>query len=352
MAKTNIEWSDSVWNPISGCSRKSAGCEHCYAEVMTKRLALMGQEKYQGLLNEHNRFNGVIKFDEKALLIPLKTKKPTTYFVNSMSDLFHENVKDEWIDKVFAVMALAKHHTFQILTKRADRMKEYLSNPSRKNLVKETHLKMVEDEDRAKFFGGSSGFWTVKTRLGVWWDVETTFPLQNVWLGVSVENQKAADERIPLLLETPAAVRWLSCEPLLENLNLNKHWSVKFDGRFNGKGFPIGRNGIDWVVVGGESGLKARVCQSDWIRSIVNQCQSAKVPVFVKQLGENFWMRQEEWRAMSAKDKHLLRTAGPNEIEEDMRTTHFKIFNKNKKGGEISEFPIDLQIREFPTRSL
>lgn len=351
---SKIEWTGETWNPISGCSRKSTGCENCYAETLTKRLGLMGNPKYQGLLNEQNRFNGVIKFDENALLIPLKKRKPTTYFVNSMSDLFHENCNDEWIDKVFAVMGLAKNkgQIFQILTKRADRMLKYFSTPKRElierwsNVSYDFGLTFRNDEEDAD-----------AVPCHVFNIAEEFFPLPNVWLGVSVENQKAADERIPLLLETPAAIRWLSCEPLLEQVNIERwlliNWQCSgcrgyFSGgwkmtcpdcgrkeywcgshKFNGRkveshpNFPAQDGiGIDWVVVGGESGNGARDCEVHWIRKLVKQCQSAKVPVFVKQLGSKPYVRD-------------LIVSGYLPIS-------------NKKGGNIEEFPTDLQIREYP----
>lgn len=257
---TKIEWTKNAdgskgetWNPLSGCSRKSAGCEHCYAETMTKRLEAMGQAKYAELLNAQGRFNGTVRLDHDALSIPLKRKKPTTYFVNSMSDLFHENVTHEWIDKIFAVMALCPQHTFQILTKRADRMRDY--------------FRPIGDVQRSDFVLSRAATLSVvhQKRLNY-----PTLPLSNVWLGVSVENQKAADERIPHLIDTPAAIRFISAEPLLGPLDL---FAFKM--------------ALDWVIVGGESGANARPCHQDWIRSIVDQCKTANVAVFVKQLGSN-----------------------------------------------------------------
>lgn len=304
---SKIEWTGKTWNPLSGCSRKSDGCKNCYAEVMTKRLAAMGQEKYKGLLNEQGRFNGVMKFDEKALLIPLKTKKPTVWFVNSMSDLFHENVKDEWIDKAFAVMALCPQHTFQILTKRPERMRDYFANLEEREL--EINCELYE--------------LTPKPVPHIPFIVGVDLPLPNVWLGVSVENQQTADERIPLLLETPAAIRFLSCEPLLGEIILNRATQKYYEKIPLHK--PVDYVEIDWVIVGGESGNRARPCSIEWIRDIVRQCQNAKVPVFVKQLGKRSFQ--------SPKSEG---------------STGYFLALENKKGGDISEFPEDLQIREFP----
>lgn len=272
---TKIQWvqgsdgsAGETWNPIVGCSRISDGCKNCYAETMTKRLEAMGQAKYAGLLNAQGRFNGVTRFDKDALLKPLKRKKPTTYFVNSMSDLFHESIPDEWIDKVFAVMALCPQHTFQILTKRAERMERYAD------------------------FGH----------------------LPNVWLGVSTENQEQADARIPHLLETPAAVLFVSAEPLLGEIDFSRY--LRRDRK------------LDWIICGGESGAGARPCRVEWIRSVVRQCKSAGVPVFVKQLGSN----PIEQRSLLSGD-----------------LCHFYSLElRDRKGGDMSEWDEDLRIREMP----
>lgn len=303
---SNIEWTEATWNPISGCSRKSAGCENCYAEVMTKRLEAMGLPKYQGLLNEQGRFNGVVRLDEDALTIPLKRKTPTTYFVNSMSDLFHGNVPDEWIDKVFAVMALCPQHVFQVLTKRADRMRAYcdFTHPGNERVI-------AIRQATAPF----SAFCTDKTSA-------IRFPLPNVWLGVSAENQKTADERIPLLLDTSAAVRFVTVEPLLEGIILpGLHCGSCLDRQVHWCADPV----IDWVIVGGESGPNARPCNVDWIRSIVAQCKAADVPVLVKQLGSK------------------CVTQHPMDVT---ALVHCKF--ADKKGGDMSEWPQDLCVRELP----
>lgn len=251
---SKIEWTEKTWNPIAGCSRVSEGCRHCYAEIMAKRLVAMGQEKYQDTVDERGFWTGKINFDEKALLEPLNRKKPTVYFVNSMSDLFHENVPDEWIARIFDVMYRANWHTFQVLTKRPQRMYDVVSS----------HYEEFGD------LGGP--------------------PPKHVWLGVSVENQQAADERIPLLLSTPAAVRFLSCEPLLGPVKFFDHWitratsSIDYHQRTGGNPF-VGER-VDWVIVGGESGPGARPMHPDWVRSLRDQCQTSGVPFFFKQWGE------------------------------------------------------------------
>lgn len=322
---TAIEWvkgqdgtQGKTWNPISGCSRKSAGCENCYAEVMTRRLEAMGLPKYAGLLNEQGRFNGVVRLDEQSLVAPLKRKKPTTYFVNSMSDLFHENVPDEWIDKIFAVMALCPQHTFQILTKRADRMRKYcdFTHPGTERVI-------AVRQATAPFLA----FCADKTSA-------IRFPLSSVWLGVSAENQKTADERIPLLLDTPAAVRFVSAEPLLEQIEIHNHLYT----RFQMSGLHHEYNALDWVIVGGESGPKARPCNVEWIRSIVAQCRDAQTPVFVKQLGANSYLD-----GVSGAN-----TDGAKCLVADFNDERTYFWLNSKKGGDPSEWPHDLRIRQMP----
>lgn len=299
---SKIEWTGKTWNPLSGCSRKSTGCENCYAEVMTKRLALMGQEKYQGLLNEHGRFNGVVKFSESDLVKPLSVKKPETWFVNSMSDLFHENVADEWVDKVFAVMALCPQHTFQILTKRPDRMKEYFA-------------------------------------------LNVGFPLPNVWLGTSTENQKTADERIPHLLETPAAVRFLSCEPLLGKIDLSAYLDKNSFSHDDGKA-SIYTPKISWVIAGGESGSRARPAHPEWVRLLRDQCVSAKVSFFFKQWG-TFQPIDEPWKQDSPKpcavNERWMNLDGGHSFHGDdvwrMRRASKKVSGRNLDGRVWDEMP-------------
>ena len=239
MAKSSIEWTDQTWNPVTGCTRVSRGCDLCYAATMSKRLALMGQEKYKGLINDgKDHFNGVIKTHHDALDIPLKRKKPDVFFVNSMSDLFHPNVPFYFIVDVFEVMARAPQHIFQVLTKRPERM------------AADTPQIYTEVANR---LGRRNGY--------------AKMPLPNVWLGTSVEDDAAAQTRIPHLANTNAAVRFLSCEPLLgptPNLPMSE---------------------IHWVIVGGESGHGSRPIDKQWVLDIHTQCQLADVPFFFKQWG-------------------------------------------------------------------
>lgn len=255
--QTGISWTDSTWNPVTGCTRVSAGCDHCYAVDMTKRLAKYGQPNYIGLVNDgKSHFNGVVRCHDAMLLKPFGWKKPRRVFVNSMSDLFHKDVPFEFIDKVFAVMALCPHLTFQILTKRPERAAEYLNRTDwHEGVITELNSYFGPDDPAI---------------------MAVRFPLPNVWLGTSVEDLKAADERIPHLLRCPAAVRFLSCEPLLGQVDIA--YSC-----FNGADSFGSMPGINWVIAGGESGPGRREMRLEWLESIVRQCQAAGVPVFVKQ---------------------------------------------------------------------
>jgi len=269
---TKIQWTNRTWNPTTGCKMVSEGCRFCYAQKMTKRLAGMGQEKYKGILTDKGKFNGTVRTHDAELMKPFTWKKPCMVFVNSMSDLFHEDVPFEFIDEVFKVMAANHKLTFQVLTKRPERMAKYLN----------------EDRANHRFIGYSANRPVPEP---------INWPLPNVWLGTSVENQAAANERIRHLLACPSAVRFLSCEPLLgpvdiTNKGLKNAYSVPT--RFVG-GHPcewtdpgdkfIG--GIHWVIAGGESGSpKARPMHPDWARSLRDQCARAKVPFFFKQWGD------------------------------------------------------------------
>ncbi len=286
MAQSSIEWTDAVWNPVTGCSKVSQGCKHCYAERMAKRLA--GRDGYPA----DDPFR--VTLHPEKLDMPIRWRKPRRIFVNSMSDLFHPDVPDEFIDKVFAWMGVANWHTFQVLTKRPERMASYLSASVRPRRVL----------DRMNFLG--------LARITRWPALgHNEWPLPNVWLGVSVENQQAADERIPLLLQTPAAVRFISAEPLLGPVDLaHLHIGVlsthpQSAGAFGFNaltgerlGLWVGRQKgawlprLDWVIVGGESGPGARPMHPDWARRIRDACKAAGVPFLFKQHGE--WLPADE----------------------------------------------------------
>lgn len=285
---TGIAWTDATWNPVTGCSKVSAGCKHCYAERVFPR-AYHGQTvdvcracRGRGcdacygngtIVPEPRRFTDVRCHPER-LDQPLRWKRPRRVFVNSMSDLFHPDVPDEFIADVWARMVLSPQHTFQILTKRPERMQALLSGA----------------------------------------EVYRVFecPLPNVWLGVSAEDQATWDERVPVLMATPAAVRFVSAEPLLGPIDL-----MLGDGRDPWR-IP------DWVIVGGESGPKARPMDLAWARSIAGHCSEAGVPVFVKQLGASAYEG----------------TPVPG-VMAQWHTRH-------RAGATMDEWPADLQVQEWP----
>jgi protein gp37 len=289
---TGIEWTDATWNPIRGCSRVSEGCRNCYAETVANRFCGPGSP-YEGVVQigaggkGNGKWNGEIKFVEKHLLNPLRWKKPQRIFVNSMSDLFHEKATDEMLDRIFAVMALCPQHTFQVLTKRPERMVKYLDAVKRTGML-------------SWGFQASRALHQLTGVNDLQRDIKAApkFPLPNVWLGVSVEDQKAADARIPLLLQTPAAVRFISYEPALGPVDLEDLSRIFPDGsewRFGclaandvqlSDDPDFGGARIDWVICGGESGPGARPMHPDWARSVRDQCVAADVPFFFKQWGE------------------------------------------------------------------
>lgn len=271
---SDIEWTDATWNPLAGCTEISPGCQNCYAAVMAHRLEAMGQAKYAGTTRKAASgkvvWTGKVNLDPKALAEPLKRRKPTRYFVNSMSDIFHKDVPDHFIAAIFGVMAACKHHTFQVLTKRADAMLGA--------------VRLLEND--IDICGLTCGYLdSIGFERGCGSAFEPdSWPLPNVWLGVSVENQDCASKRIPLLLQTPAAVRFLSCEPLLGLIDFTDGPGAP-DESTMGDWSVLGL-GIDWVIVGGESGPGARPMHPDWARSLRDQCQAAGVSFFFKQWGE------------------------------------------------------------------
>ena len=226
MSETAIEWTDATWNPVAGCSIVSAGCTNCYAMQMAKRLDAMGVEKYAGLTRKSGKrtvWTGVVRLDEKSLDIPRRWKKPRQIFVNSMSDLFHEEVPFAFVEKVWAVMAETPRHHYQILTKRPERMVTYFAATGQKKLA-------------------------------------------NVWLGTSVEDSTATD-RIEVLRSIPAVVRFISFEPLIGPVG------------------SVDLSDIHWAIVGGESGVNARPVKEVWIEEIFRQCKRFETAFFFKQWG-------------------------------------------------------------------
>lgn len=316
---SKIEWTDATWNPIVGCSIVSPGCTNCYA----MRLAgtrLKDHPSREGLtkcVNGNHVWTGEVRFNEKWLTQPLRWRKPRKIFVCAHGDLFHESVPDEWIDRVFAVMALAPRHTFQVLTKRSNRMREYLTgapwgaieDAADEILTDGNPFHVPETLDRAQAA-------TAIDRI----------PLPNVWLGVSVEDQARADERIPHLIETPAAKRFVSIEPMLGPVDLTRIQVACDDDLDDGFLDALGGGiyieqpmpprlphipdwvaRLNWVICGGESGPGARPMHPEWAMSLRDQCREATVSFFMKQME-----------------------------------------NGGKLTSEISSFPADLQIRQFP----
>lgn len=282
-----IEWTDATWNPIVGCSIVSPGCMNCYAMAMAARIDKMTlSSHYEGLTKKVNGkqvWTGKVALANNYIFqAPLRWRKPKRIFVNSMGDLFHESIPDEWIDRVFAVMALAPQHTFQVLTKRAERMREYFAAPHPAPNVSMWQVRvcaaidaLVPDRHDA----------SRAARHAVTWNT----PLPNVWLGVSCERQQEADERIPHLLQTPAAIRFVSAEPLLGPIDLTAIPWVDDGSNVNAL------CGLDWVIVGGESGPRARPMHPSWARSLRDQCATAGVYFFFKQWGEWEWATEENF---------------------------------------------------------
>lgn len=324
MGKTSIPWTNETWNPVRGCTRVSEGCRNCYAERFAARFAAPG-EPFHGLVTVRSkasglryrdpraagswtepRWTGEVHFAEDHFADPLRWRNQRLVFVNSVSDLFHPAIPFELIAAIVGIMAVASGNVFQVLTKRPERMAEFMA--------------WVERQGRAHSFPGA--FWYCLRQAQQRLDqiepdrvidvdrLTVAWPLPNVWWGVSIENQKAANERIPILLDVPAAVRWLSVEPLLEPIELPRH-----DQSMGPSYSPI-----DWVVVGGESGPGARPFDLSWARALRVQCGADRVPFFFKQAGAN-----------------------PMDWGKPLRLN-------SRKGEDLAELPEDLRVREWPGR--
>lgn len=327
-ANTTIEWATKSWNPVRGCSRVSPGCDNCYAMNFAHRFSGAGKP-YEGLTTIRKGkvdWTGSARLISGALGEPIRWRRAERVFVNSMSDLFHSSLSDGQIDSVFGVMwsclytgrrdAVVPGHEFLILTKRAERMREYFATDRRESWARAAvHAGGGIDPD------------------GIY--DQTYFhkgPHPRIWLGVSVENQVAADERVRLLLECPAAIHWVSAEPLLGPVDFEHVNSLA--GAWNALRPSItpatidNPRRVDWVVIGGESGPGARPFNVEWARSLVEQCRAAGVAPFVKQFGSK----------PSASRSDVLATRDPN--------TWLKL--KDRKGGDLSEIPGNWP-REFPT---
>lgn len=312
---TSIQWTDETWNPVTGCTKVSQGCKNCYADdVHTKRHIAFQEGKLQAIPQYAHPFS-TIQLHPERLEDPAHWRRPRKIFVNSMSDLFHEGVPDEFIWRIFQNMTgSAKHHTFQILTKRPERMHQLLNQPKKCPEGWVTH-----NGNSPVAYGGDG------IVLGGEW------PLPNVWLGVTAENQKTFDERVKLLRGTPAIVRFLSCEPLLgpidlkfptiyESLQVSKPEITRQQIRAQSLNpEAICGHGIHWVICGGESGSDARPMHPDWARSLRDQCMRAGVPFFFKQWGQ--WspvppanIRNTEWGTLELDGKYTSHTT-PAEYE-------------------------------------
>ena len=292
---TAISWTDRTWNPIRGCSLVSHGCTHCYAMRQAGRFSGPGQP-YEGLVRKTSQgytWTGKVRLIEKDLDAPLRWKKPQRVFVNSMSDLFHEAVPEAWLDAMFTVMAGAPHHTFQILTKRPERMQAYCSQRSLLGRLQECRM-----------------------RAGLRVHPLHVWPLPNVWLGVSVET-KATLPRLNALCATPAALHFASFEPLLEDLGDITPWLAPV----------LELPALDWCIIGGESGPKARPFNLEWARTIMRQCGQHDVAVWMKQVGA----------------RPCIDMTGGNRYDDH---TCFTV--RDTAGADPAAWPAHLRVQQFP----
>ena len=324
---SKIPWTEQTLEVTGGCTECSTGCRECYARGLIWRLAhnpVCG-DKYKGLVK---KVNGKLQWTGKVVLFPehldqpVRRKIPTTYFIDSRSDLFHKSVPFEFVDKVMAVIALCPQHIFQVLTKRPKGMAEYFSN--RKPNAGQWNV-LVENVYLCKLKLRGHG---------------VVFPPPNLHLGVTAENQEMADKRIPILLRIPAVKRFVSIEPMLGEVSL----TTKFgDGKGHNPAACIyddNQNDIDWVIIGCESGASRRPCKLEWVRSIVKQCKSAGVKVFVKQVP--MWVTKLP--------ESLLREAPIVKayFETKEEALEWACIDKPKLVlvKDISKFPADLQVQE------
>lgn len=365
---TSIEWTDVTWNPVTGCTKVSPGCKNCYAERVSARtfagqLAPLGG----GASGSRPRRFTDVQCHPERLEAPLHWRKPRRVFVNSMSDLFHEAVPVEFVERVFAVMAAASQQTFQVLTKRPRRMRDLLNDAGLAQRIRVApatrQAELNGDLFRAvdRVHGGMTAIERQMSLANMPPLPVTRWPLPNVWLGVSAENQETADERIPILLDTPAAVRFVSAEPLLGSIDLCSVQPMRhekdgtlvpvqgppvFDalrGQYT-RGIGNGALGydckrLDWVIVGGESGPRARPCDVSWVSSILDQCKASGTACFIKQLGAVPRVTGQRWRAWPGQH---------NAAEYDEHQDEWFAKLRDPKGGDPAEWPEYLRVREFP----
>ena len=357
-----------TWNPVRGCSRVSAGCQHCYAETMAARFSGPGQP-YHGLAMatpSGPRWTGEVRLVAEHLADPLRWKRPRTIFVNSMSDLFHERLTNEQIAAVFGVMAAAPRHTFQCLTTRPKRMREWFAVRG-----------IAEQVDGFKHIAlsGRIAEYFTPERLAPaidkekQWAPEYTpeWPLRSVHLGVSVENQPSADARLDDLLACPAAVRWCSYEPALAGVDFGRwlrpcpqcngtgEFAEEHDYCAEMLGCPcMGYRPLDWIVIGGESGHNARPFDLAWARSTIAVCKAAGVACFVKQMGAHpiiadpprVGLPRAKWPEMEWPEG--TRFGNPTG---DKALNGRIVFLHDPAGGDPAEWPEDLRVRQWPNQS-
>jgi protein gp37 len=317
-AETKIEWTDKTFNPWIGCFKVSPGCKNCYAAALDKRWghARWGKGAPRERTSEAN-WKKPIQWDRAAHEAGVRFR----VFCASLADVFDDEVPDAWRFDLFEMICVTQHLDWQVLTKRPENARRFLSDPETKR----------ELEFRAA------------TRLAVPLS-EIKWPLPNVWLGTTVEDQERADERIPVLLDTPARVHFLSCEPLLEAVDLGEY--LKGDRWFASE-HPMGKP-VDWVIVGGESGAGARPFDLAWAQSIRQQCAETQTPCFVKQLGKVPVVAEAAWRDGYGATPGKVRLLNASNRNNAPAGTVPLAFGDRAKAGAIEEWPDDLRVRQFP----
>lgn len=284
--KTGISWCDATWNPVVGCSHISPGCDNCYAENIAYRFSGCHDDDngdlmpYHGVINDQGNWNGKVEWRHTSFH-PLRTKSPKTIFVCSMGDLFHQSVPFEWVDEILRVIYITPYHHYMILTKRSDRMKEYFDGISTPGTSATASVRMWNN---AKYHYDSG-------MHGMHMQYLQGKPLDNLALGVSAETQERADNRIPILIQTPSTKHFVSIEPMIGEINLNADFLTAMLGRYP---FVLEKKHrttiidlLDLVICGGETGSKGRTMSPDWVRSLRDQCSDAGVPFHFKSFGKS-----------------------------------------------------------------
>lgn len=344
MSKTLISWTDETANPLTGCTECDPACLNCYARAASASPRLQQFEKYHGVVDEKGRWTSQINFAPDVLDKLLKKKKPCKIFMPSMSDLFHPGVKDEWIDQIMAAIALTPHITYQVLTKRPERMLEYFS----KFQDWQTHLgdtgawasnmaDLACDRNWRKYhhldgnnYSSDECYEELKTSIHSGY-------FENLWIGVTAGTQKSAEDRIPLLLQTPAAVRFVSVEPMLEEMDISEwlhllpcpqhpneraagwgHLPCDCRDWFNKHVASGNLSSISQIIIGGESGPNSRPFHLEWAQSLIEQCHGTNTKVFMKQVGSNAFYQGKPFKT------------------------------KSRAGSDPSEWPEWAQVQEFP----